>query len=144
MWTQHDILKVKKLCDAAQIPEKQHADDAAFDIYSNEDVSLAPGDIKVVSTGIAFTVPVGTYGRIAPRSGLSTKGVFINAGVIDRNYTGEVKVILNNFGKDVVILPKGCRIAQLIIERISNPAIVEVDELDLTDRESGGFGSTGM
>ena len=144
MWTQHDILKVKKLCDDAKIPEKQHADDAAFDIYSNEDVTLISGDIKLVSTGISFTVPIGTYGRIAPRSGLSTKGIFINAGVIDRNYTGEVKVILNNFGKNDVILPKGSRIAQLIIERISNPATLEVDQLDPTDRESGGFGSTGM
>lgn len=144
MWTQHEILKVKKLCDDAKIPEKQHADDAAFDLSSNEDVTIAPGDIKIVGTGIAFTVPVGTYGRIAPRSGLSTKGVFINAGVIDRNYTGEVKVILNNFGKHDVVLPKGSRIAQLIIEKISHPAIVEVDELDPTNRDSSGFGSTGL
>ena len=139
-----DILKVKKLTDTAKLPEKQHIDDAAFDLYSDESVILAPSDIKLVSTGISFTVPVGTYGRIAPRSGLSTKGIFINAGVIDRNYTGEVKVILNNFGKNEIELPKFSRIAQLIVEKISNPSIIEVDELDPTERESGGFGSTGL
>jgi dUTP pyrophosphatase len=99
----------------------------------------------VVSTGIAVKVPEGTYGRIAPRSGLAVKhGLHIGAGVIDTDYTGEVKVVIFNHNSKKYIIKPGFRIAQLILEQCVTPEVVEVDDLDATDRGSNGFGSTGV
>lgn len=99
----------------------------------------------MVSTDISFTVPVGTYGRIAPRSGLAVKnGIQTGAGVVDRDYTGEVKVILFNHSQKDFAIKKGDRIAQLILERIvENAQVVVVDSLEESARGAGGFGSTG-
>ena len=89
------------------------------------------------------TVPEGTYGRIAPRSGLSKKGLLVNAGVIDRDYTGPVKIMLHNLTNETYIISKKDRIAQLILEKIELSDIKLVDSLVTTDRGEGGFGSTG-
>jgi dUTP pyrophosphatase len=137
-------LKVKLLHENATLPKRQNKDDAGYDIYSIEDITIPPGEMKLVRTGISFTVPEGTYGQLAPRSGLSTKGVFVNAGVIDRGYTGEVSVCLFNFHpKNTITLESKSRIAQLILKKIDTPEIVSVDSLQTSDRGSGGFGSTG-
>lgn len=136
---------VKRISEKAALPIKHNEHDAAYDLSSIEDVSIAPGKSAIVRTGLSIQVPRGTYGQIAPRSGLSVKGVFVNAGVIDRGYTGEVKVILFNFGEETVSLPESSRIAQLIVKKIDSPAVVEVDTLTPVDaRSEGGFGSTGL
>lgn len=137
-------LLVKKLTNTAILPIRQNADDAGYDISSIESVSILPKGKCLVSTGIAFTVPKGTYGQIAPRSGLSMKGIFVNAGVIDRGYTGEVKVMLFNMSDETIELPEGSRIAQLIIKKIDLPVVEEVETLEESDRGEGGFGSTGI
>ena len=93
--------------------------------------------------GLAVAVPEGTSGRIAPRSGLATKGITVDAGVIDADYRGEVKVVLVNHGKLDYEGKIGERIAQLVVERIDNQDWMEVDGLDGSERAGKGFGSTG-
>ena len=147
------VLNVKKLHPDAKPPSKSKAGDAAYDIASIEDVSIEPGAMSIISTGISFTAPEHSYGQIAPRSGLSTKGLFINAGVIDRGFTGEIKVVAFNFGPEKLELPKGSRIAQVIFKKIYSPSVFVVtddlpgipdEELEGNVRGDGGFGSTGI
>jgi dUTP pyrophosphatase len=98
-----------------------------------------------IPTGIAIKVPPGTYGRIAPRSGITVKhNVHVGAGVIDSDYTGEIKVVLCNNGKNAVTFGAFERIAQLVLEKIEIAEVHEVLELGETGRGSGGFGSTGI
>ena len=94
----------------------KHNEDAGFDLSSDEDFTIEPWSKYLVSSGICFTVPQGTYGQIAPRSGMSMKGVFVNAGVIDRNYTGEVKILLFNMTSEPLAFKQGDRVAQLIVK----------------------------
>jgi len=111
-----------------------------------EPLSLAPGQIVLVPTGFAMALPKGFEAQIRPRSGLAVKhGVtVINApGTIDSDYRGEVKVGLVNLGKTEYTIRRGERIAQMIIQRVYQPEVREVEELDETERNAGGFGSTG-
>jgi dUTP pyrophosphatase len=133
----------------AQIPVRATEGSAGYDLYSVEDVTIQPGERCLVSTGIRITVPRGTYGRIAPRSGLAVRnGIDIGAGVIDSDYQGEVKVLMMNLDTTVAAhFPEGTRVAQLIVEKCEHPLIVAVDEnyynTVSTERGNGGFGSTG-
>ena len=98
----------------------------------------------LVGTGIALSIPDGLYGRVAPRSGLAVKHcINVGAGVIDPDYTGEVKVVLFNHGTEDFEIKKGDRIAQLILEKCETPMIKEIGLLEETLRGDGGFGSTG-
>ena len=138
-------LLVKRLNEHGTIPARGSSLAAGYDLSSSEDVSIPRGARGLVGTSIAFTVPDGTYGRIAPRSGLAVKkGIQVGAGVIDRDYTGEVKVVLFNHGDESFEIKKGDRIAQLILERCDTPPVKEVYSLDDTERSEGGFGSTGV
>lgn len=97
-----------------------------------------------MKTDIALAIPDGCYGRIAPRSGLAWKHhLDVGAGVIDKDYRGSVGVVMFNFSKTDYQVHQGDRIAQLILERIAVPPVVEVNELDNTTRGTGGYGSTG-
>jgi deoxyuridine 5'-triphosphate nucleotidohydrolase len=137
-------LLVKKLFSDAILPKRQTLDSAGYDICSYSDYTILPGSKQLIDTGISFTVPEGTYGQLAPRSGMSCKGTHIGAGVIDRDYTGHVKVLLFNLNKVKSIdINKGERVAQLLIKRISLCDVEEVEELSSTSRGSDGFGSTG-
>ena len=99
----------------------------------------------MVGTGLAFGIPEGNYGRIAPRSGLAAKhSIDVGAGVIDSDYRGEVKVLLFNFSDVDFKFNEGDRIAQMIIEKYTMTLITEVEKLDETVRGDGGFGSTGV
>jgi dUTP pyrophosphatase len=138
------LLYVKKLTEHAMMPQRGTEEAAGYDLTANETVVIKSGERSLVSTGIAITVPKNTYGRIAPRSGLAFKhGIDVLAGVIDRDYTGEVKVILLNTGTSDFQVDIGDRIAQLVIEVIMLPSILQVDNLPETTRSSLGFGSTG-
>ena len=136
-------LIVCKNHDDAIIPKRGSEQAAGYDLYTIDEGRLMPKQTRLFDTGISFTVPEGTYGRIAPRSGLSKKGILVNAGVVDRDYTGPVKVMLHNLSDDMYQVKKNDRIAQLIIEKIATPIIEEVGSLENTDRGDGGFGSTG-
>lgn len=138
-------LLVKKLVAHAVAPMRATAFSAGYDISSAEDAVIPPKARLAVSTGIAIGLPEGTYGRIAPRSGLAYKfGIDVFAGVIDADYTGEVKAILYNSGDQHFFIKTGDRIAQLIIEKIETPDVAVVLEIDDTARGAGGFGSTGV
>lgn len=137
-------LFVKKLYPDACVPKRQTEDSAGYDLYSYSDYVIHAHSSELISTGVSFTVPKGTYGRIAPRSGMSCKGTDVGAGVVDRDYTGEVKVLLFNLNNNTsIVINKGDRVAQLVLTKISTCPVVEVESLEDTSRGDGGFGSTG-
>lgn len=138
------MFHVKKLSPNAKLPERKTPGSAGYDLSSIDNYIIPVNQSVLINTGLAFTVPDGTYGQIAPRSGLSCKGIFVNAGIIDKDYTGHVKVLLFNFSDKEFEINEGERVAQLIIKKIETPEITEVDELDLTERGEGGFGSTDL
>lgn len=122
---------------------------AGMDLRANVDgeVSLSPGTIKLIPTGISIALPQGYEAQIRPRSGLALKyGIsMVNTpGTIDSDYRGEINVIMINFGKEEFIINRGDRIAQMVINKIEVPEIIEVEELDNTTRGNEGFGSTGL
>ena len=145
-------LNVTKLTPVAILPVRATPGAAGYDLFSIDSYVVLPGRRVVVSTGVVINLPPGTYGRIAPRSGLAVKhGLDTLAGVIDPDYTGEVKVVLQNLdvSQPFVIRP-GYRIAQLILERYETPDVVEIpgECTGLVDtstaRGAAGFGSTGL
>jgi dUTP pyrophosphatase len=138
-------LGVKKLCYDARLPTRGSDGAVGYDLYSSEDATVpCQAGRALVSTGIAIRLPEGVYGRVAPRSGLAVKHcINVGAGVIDPDYTGEVKVVLFNHGMENFEIKKGDRIAQLILERCETPIIKEIGLLEETLRGSDGFGSTG-
>ena len=137
-------LLIKKLSEHALIPTRASPGSVGYDLYSIEDMHILPYQRGIVCTGIAATIPMGVYGRIAPRSGLAVKhGVQTGAGVIDPDYTGELRVILFNHGSEKFEIKKGDRIAQLILEKCETPLIDEVEEIKDTQRGTRGFGSSG-
>jgi len=142
------VIPISKLHENAVIPSYAHLTDAGADLVSVEEVTLAAGQRKLIPTGIAIAIPFGFVGLVHPRSGLAVKNgiALVNApGTIDSGYRGEIKVCLINLDPSVAVtLPSGSRIAQLVIQRVEFANFVEVDELDDSDRGSGGFGSTGI
>jgi dUTP pyrophosphatase len=139
-----EYLSFKKLDPLAVLPTRGSSYAAGLDLYSIEAVTLNPQERRLVPTGLAVAIPEGFYGRIAPRSGLATKnGLDVMAGVIDADYRGEIRCLLYNAGEEIISLPAGSKICQLIIEMIITPTAVWADTLTDTSRGSGGFGSTG-
>lgn len=136
-----------KLRPDAIIPSKATPGSIGLDLHSVDPYIILPGQRVVVSTGLRVSLPEGVYGRIAPRSGLAVKhGLDVGAGVIDPDYTGEIRVVLfNHDSHNPFIIRPGYRIAQLILERALDPVDVkEVGDFDVsTSRGSNGFGSTG-
>jgi deoxyuridine 5'-triphosphate nucleotidohydrolase len=142
---QNTNLLIQQLAPDAKVPDRSTSGSIGYDIYhhSKQDVVLAPGQMKALSTGIALKCPSGTYARIAPRSGLTFKNnITTMAGVIDPDYRGELKILLHNFGSTSQTLEHGQRIAQMILERAYVANIDIVQELDDTTRGQNGFGST--
>ena len=139
------ILKVKKLSDTAKLPVRGSELAAGYDLSASVDTVIPARGRQLVKTDLAMAIPEGMYGRIAPRSGLAWKNfIDTGAGVIDSDYRGEVKVLLFNHEDKEFAVKAGDRVAQLILERIATPEVVAVDDLDATDRQVGGFGSTGV
>jgi dUTP pyrophosphatase len=137
-------LRIKKLHEDAIIPTRTSPGSVGYDLYSMEDLIVPPMERAFISTGVCASLPPGVYGRIAPRSGLTLKhGIQTGAGVIDPDFTGELKVILFNHGSEPFAIKKGNRIAQMILERCETPLIEEVEELNKTQRGDNGFGSSG-
>lgn len=139
-------LLVTRLSPTAQLPVRSTSGAAGYDLFSTDNYVILPGRRVVVSTGLSIQVPDGTYGRIAPRSGLAVKhGLDVLAGVIDPDYIGEVKVVVHNTDiQTPFVVRPGYRIAQLILENFTIADVTEVDMLDDTERGEGGFGSTGI
>ena len=138
-------LPVKLLTETAKLPDKANLFDAGLDLYCDEElVSLAPGERKLVSTGIAMEIPKTYVGLIWPRSGHAVKGgIDTMAGVIDASYRGEVKVLLVNHDGKVQLFRKGDKIAQILIQKVDDFTPVAYNDLGGTSRGGKGFGSSG-
>lgn len=137
-------ISVALLNDKAKAPTKAHTSDAGWDLYAVNSTVIAEHQRKTVDTGVALEIPDGYVGLIWPRSGLAVKqGIDVLAGVIDSGYRGEIKVCLLNTGRDNVTIEPGDRIAQILIQPVSQMEMVTVDTLSDTDRGEGGFGSSG-
>lgn len=142
---EHYVLGVQLIHPEAQMPMRASNFAAGLDLFSVGDGCVMPGERILVPTGIRVLLPLGCYGRIAPRSGLAFRnGIDVGAGVIDPDYRGEVMVLMFNFGNETFFYKKGDRIAQLILEKCIFPQIVISSDLGDTTRGSGGFGSTGV
>ena len=137
--------RVVLLNDRASVPRYADAGAAGADVCASDDAVVPARGRALVRTGVSMTAPEGTYIRVAPRSGLALKkGIDVMAGVIDRNYTGEIGVILMNHSDEDFVVSAGDRVAQLICEKIAQPAITVVESLDPSERGGAGFGSTGV
>ncbi|HXD33189.1 MAG TPA: dUTP diphosphatase [Pyrinomonadaceae bacterium] len=144
MEVQIEKLEFKRLDPSAVLPTRGSVAAAGLDLYSIEDISIAPRQRILARTGLAIAVPEGFYGRVAPRSGLAMKmGLDVLSGVIDADYRGEIGCLLYNTGDEPIELAKGSKICQLIIEKIITPDAVWSEDLTATARGAGGFGSTG-
>lgn len=141
-------VSLKRLDPSLDMPAYAYVGDAGLDLRAAEDAVLKPLERRLVSTGIALSIPKGYAGFVLPRSGLAAKhGIsIVNApGLIDSNYRGEIKVILVNLDpEEGFAISHGDRIAQLVILQTPAVSLVEADELDETSRGAGGFGSSGM
>lgn len=140
-------LHVRRLDPSARLPTRAYEGDAGLDLYALERVEIAPGDRASVRTGIAVEIPPGRAGLVLPRSGLAARhGIaLVNApGLIDAGYRGEVRVLLLNTDRQAPFtVGAGERIAQLVLVRVETPEVTEVEELALSERGAGGFGSSG-
>ena len=138
-------LKVKRLTETSRLPEKAFPTEAGFDVFADEAVTIHNGETVAVSTGIALEIPDGYYGRLKARSGLTLNSPLrVLEGTIDSSYRGEVKVMADVKKDCTYHVPKGAKIAQLIIQPLPQFEVVEVDELSQSDRGENGFGSTGV
>ena len=137
---------VQRLDPRAVLPTRGSTSAAGLDLASMEMTTIAPNSGTLIATGLAFVIPEGYYGRVAPRSGISVKhNLIINAGVIDSDYRGEVRVVVYNPTQYNVTIYPGQKFAQLILERISLADPVEVEDIKAvsqTERGANGFGST--
>ena len=141
--TNSTVLKFMKLSENAYTPSKGSSRAAGYDLKSAYNYIIPASGKVIVKTDIRIRVPEGTYGRIAPRSGLAAKHhIDVGAGVVDEDYTGNVGVVLFNHGVEEFSIAKGDRIAQLICEKIKYPALEECECIEDTERGSRGFGST--
>ena len=138
-------MKVMKIVQLATLPQKAHAGDLGYDLFSLGEKTIFPGNTELVGTGICVQFPEGYGALIRDRSSVATKrNLFVVAGVIDNGYTGEIKVALHNVGDDVQRIGHGEKIAQLILIPTVDFSVEEVQEISSSDgRNANGFGSTG-
>jgi dUTP pyrophosphatase len=140
-------LRVRRLEPGARLPTRAYPGDAGLDLYALEDGVLGPGERAAVRTGIAVEIPEGQAGLVLARSGLAARhGIaLVNApGLIDSGYRGEIRVLLLNTDRSVPFrIASGDRVAQLVLVRVEAPPVIEVDDLAVSDRGAGGFGSSG-
>jgi deoxyuridine 5'-triphosphate nucleotidohydrolase (EC 3.6.1.23) len=165
-------VKIKRLHPDAVIPRYAYEFDAGFDLVAVEDVVIEPGETKLVRTGLAISLPPNYELQVRPRSGISLRTKLrVVLGTVDAGYRGEIGVIVDNIAEDpcgnesqyltyidgldyrtdgemypndTCLIRKGDRIAQAVIKPVEQAHFVEVDELDETERGTGGFGSTGV
>ncbi|MFA4941218.1 MAG: dUTP diphosphatase [Patescibacteria group bacterium] len=138
------ILKIEKLNENAKLPQKAYEDDAGLDLFSSDYYSLLPGENMNIKTGIKMAIPKGYAGLVWDKSGVAKAGVHTMAGVIDSGYRGEIMVNVINLSGDIYNIAPGQKIAQILIQPIAKTEIMEIRIEDETDRNQGGFGSSGL
>ena len=142
-------IKLKKINEKAIIPTCGTKLSAGYDLYAciDEIIEIEPNCTKLIKTGISMAIPEGYVGLIYARSGISTKKGLAPAnkvGVIDADYRGEIMVALHNHGINTQVVEPNERIAQMVFTSFMSVEFQETDELDETEREHKGFGSTGI
>lgn len=140
------LLKFKKLCDGAKLPEYKTSGAAGMDVFCSDGTFIVDKNTSIIlPTGLAVEVPIGYELQVRPRSGLASKGLIIlnSPGTIDSDYRGEIKVLVYNLGQNAIEICKGDRIAQFILNRIEQVSVIFTPELNKTERGENGFGSTG-
>ena len=136
---------VRRLRPDARIPEQAYEGDAGLDLAACDAVMLEPGERVVVGTGLAVEIPDGYAGFVQPRSGLAARhgiGIVNSPGLIDSGYRGEIRVVLLNTGRERFSVGAGMRIAQLVVLPVAAVRLVEVEELESSQRGARGFGSS--
>jgi dUTP diphosphatase len=151
MTTPRIKLKVKRLSgnEDMALPEYETESASGLDLRAavKEELAVNPGEIKLVPTGIAVSIPQGYEGQVRPRSGLALRygiGMVNSPGTIDSDYRGEIGLIVINWGRETFLIRRGDRIAQMVIAPVSKAEVIEVDDLDSTSRGEGGFGHSGI
>lgn len=138
---------IRRLDPDLPLPAYAHPGDAGADLVAGEDVTLRPGERAMVPTGVAIALPDGYAAFVHPRSGLAHRfgvGIVNAPGTVDAGYRGEIKVLLvNHDPQETVVLRRGDRIAQLVVQRVARARLHEVDRLPGSVRGGGGHGSTG-
>ncbi|MEE8299740.1 MAG: dUTP diphosphatase [Desulfatiglandales bacterium] len=144
------VLNIKRLDNNLDLPLPSYQSDSSsgLDIRAavHKAITLKPGEIKLIPTGLSISLPKGYEAQIRPRSGLALRhglGLVNSPGTIDADYRGEIGVIAINWGKKSFTIKRGDRIAQVVINKISRARVEEVNELDHTKRGKGGFGHSG-
>lgn len=144
-------LRVKRLDGSRDValPSYETEGASGLDLRAavDRELTLHPGEIKLVPTGVAISLPSGYEAQIRPRSGLALKhgvGMVNSPGTIDSDYRGEIGLVLINWGKAPFVIKSGDRIAQMVVTRVARAQILEVDELEPTERGEGGFGHSGV
>ena len=140
---------IKRLTKNITLPRYETEDSSGLDLAANidEQIKILPGKSEIIPTGLAVAIPKNFEIQIRPRSGLAAKNqvsVLNTPGTIDADYRGEIKVILINLSNKVFIVEKGLRIAQMVVCPVIKVSLKEVTKLEITERGSGGFGSTGI
>lgn len=144
------VMKVRRKAGSEDLPLPKYMTEhsAGMDLYASNDepITIAPGEIKLVPTGLFLEIPPGYEGQVRARSGLALRhGLMLpNApGTIDADYRGELQVVLANCSREPYTIERGMRFAQLVINKVEHVDVVVVEELNETARSTGGFGHTG-
>ena len=142
-------IRRKPGCEDVPLPRYMSAQAAGMDVCAacRQDVTIAPGEIKLIPCGFYMAVPEGHEAQVRPRSGLAIRhGLIVpnSPGTIDADYRGEVGIILGNIGDQPFVVKRTMRIAQMVIAPVTQAVIEQVDELDRTERGAGGLGHTGV
>jgi len=134
----------KKLTADAKAPKYALPGDAGMDFFANEDTTIKPGQYQPVSTGIAIEIPLGYVGLVWDKSGIVHRGLKTAGGVIDSGYRGDIKIQVRNLSQEDFVINKGDKIAQILIQKVESPELIEADSLSETTRGESRFGSTGI
>ena len=138
-------MKVKLLSEHATLPTRSYPTDSGLDLYTAVNVLIRPGRTVIIPTDIAIELPPNTEAQVRPRSGVTSKTKLrVQLGTIDNNYTGNIGIIVDNISDHSIKLPAGYKLAQLVVAPVIYPEIEEVADLEVTDRSTNGFGSTGV
>ena len=144
------VMKVRRQAGTEDLPLPRYMTEqsAGMDLYAanDEPITIAPGEIKLVPTGLFLEIPAGHEGQVRARSGLALRhGLMLpnSPGTIDADYRGELKVVLGNCSREPYMIERGMRFAQLVINKVEHVEVVEAEELSATVRDGGGFGHTG-
>lgn len=136
-------LNIKKLHTEAKIPTRAHHDDAGIDLYAYGKHVVEPHTTLAIPLGVALQIEEGYVGLIWDKSSIGSKGIKTLGGVVDAGYRGEVSVVVHNLNDTLYTFDTGNKIAQMLIQKVEFPELIEVRELTDSVRGIGGFGSTG-